>query len=504
MNASSQQRVRRPRPAAGKVPGPRWRFRSSLASVVAGGLAAMLFATVARAVVSEPDNVVYGTIALGTTPVTAADTAVVVEARRTPPGPAVASYRMGDDPAANAGNFYLLRLGLESGAPVADPSASAPGDTLYLVVLDASGVRDQKMFTLGPRGQITRIDFGNIDTDHNGLPDEWERSHFGAIGQNPNADFDKDGLTNLQEYQRGTDPKVPDAPHPADSNPTDYAVSITEVTAYGLAWKLGHNWPGGPNPVPIDYVTRAGTLWKGGELYKQDLAAASAAPLWWVNVTGGAKLMSFGDAAKPGQRSLASPTAATTESQEPTARRALPAFFDGANPITVMLTVAPGDTASAYAVEETPPAGWSISDVSDDGQFIAATGTVRWGPFCDAQTRSLSYVLTPATSGLADLSFAGMASFDGASLTIGGAASLSLVPGANDTAARFTGVQFSAASGFHAVLRGVPGQTYQLEVSTDLNHWSPLLTQTAGANGNLAFTDPAAGAQARFYRAQAQ
>ena len=464
----------------------------------------MLFAAVARAVVSEPDNVVYGTIALGTTPVTAADTAVVVEARRTLPGPAIASYRMGDDPAANGGNFYLLRLGLESGAPVADPSASATGDTLFLVVLDASGVRDQKTFTLGARGQITRIDFGNIDTDHNGLPDEWERSHFGAIGQNPNADFDKDGLTNLQEYQRGTDPKAPDAPHPADSNPTDYAVSITEVTAYGLAWKLGNNWPGGPNPIPIDYVTRAGTLWKGGELYKQDLVAASAAPLWWVNVTGGAKLMSFGEAAKPGRRSLASTTAATTESKEPTASRALPAFFDGANPITIILTVEPGDTASTYAVEETPPSGWTVSEVSDDGQLVVTTGKVRWGPFFDAQTRSLSYVLTPATSSPTELSFAGTASFDGASLTISGAAALSLVPDAAGAAARFTGVQFSAATGFRAVLRGVPGQTYQLEVSTDLSHWSSLMTQTAGADGNLAFTDPEAGAQARFYRAQAK
>lgn len=465
----------------------------------------MLFATVARAVVSEPDNVVYGTIALGTTPVTAADTAVVIEARRTLPGPAIASYRMGDDTAANAGNFYLLRLGLESGAPVADPSASATGDTLFLVVLDASGIRDQKMFTLGPRGQITRIDFGNIDTDHNGLPDEWERSHFGVIGQNPNGDFDKDGLTNLQEYQRGTDPKAPDAPHPADSNPTDYAISITEVTAYGLAWKLGNNWPGGPNPIPIDYVTRAGTLWKGGELYKQDLAAASGAPLWWVNAAGGGgKLMSFGEAAKSGLRRLASTPPPPTEAKEPTANRALPAFFDGASPLTVIVTADPGDSASAYAVEETPPTGWSVSGVSDDGEFVAASGTVRWGPFFDAQTRSLSYVLTPATTGSTEMSFAGTASFDGASLTIGGATALSLVPDVNALAARFTGVQFSAASGFHAVLRGVPGQTYQLEVSTDLSHWSPLMTQTAGADGNLAFTDPEAGAQARFYRTQAK
>jgi hypothetical protein len=46
----------------------------------------------------------------------------------------------------------------------------------------------------------------DLDLDNNGLPDAWELQHFGATGQNPNADPDHDGLTNLQEYQLGTDP----------------------------------------------------------------------------------------------------------------------------------------------------------------------------------------------------------------------------------------------------------------------------------------------------------
>jgi alpha-tubulin suppressor-like RCC1 family protein len=44
------------------------------------------------------------------------------------------------------------------------------------------------------------------DTDGNGLPDDWEIANFGHIGVDPNADPDGDGLTNLQEYQQGTDP----------------------------------------------------------------------------------------------------------------------------------------------------------------------------------------------------------------------------------------------------------------------------------------------------------
>ncbi len=516
MNASFQQRVRRPQPAVAPAmacgqrrrrcprPGRGRDWRGWLL----GAWATVWCACLAQAGVSEPDNLVYGTIALGTTPVTAADTGVVVEARRTLPGAAIARYRMGDDAAANAGNFYALRLALETGSPTTSPIASATGDTLYLVVLDASGIRDSKTLTVGARGQITRIDFGNIDTDHNGLPDEWERSHFGGLGQDPNADADHDGLTNLQEYQRGTDPLAPDNPHPADSNPTDYAISITEVTAYGMAWKVGNTWPGGPNPIPIDYVTRAGTLWKGGELYKQDLTAAPGAPLWWVNATGGGKLMSVGTGAQSGPRALASTPAATATStndlKQPTATRTLPAFLAGSGPITVGLVIDPGEAGLAYAVEENPPPGWEVSDISDAGRRDTTSGAVRWGPFFDSQARSLSYVLTPPAGAFAEATFDGAASFDGTSLTIDGPATVSALPDEGAVTARFAGFQFSAANGFHAVLHGTPGQTYQIEVSTDLAHWVPLRTEVAGGDGHLEFTDTDVSGEARFYRAQAR
>ncbi len=49
------------------------------------------------------------------------------------------------------------------------------------------------------------------DSDYDGIPDFWEQ-HFGldSLTSNASTDTDGDGLTNLQEYTKGTDPTLPD------------------------------------------------------------------------------------------------------------------------------------------------------------------------------------------------------------------------------------------------------------------------------------------------------
>lgn len=69
---------------------------------------------------------------------------------------------------------------------------------------------------------------------------------------------------------------------PADSN-RDFKLVISEVTAYGAAWKRGTVWATLPNPIPIGYVTRAGYLWRSGETYKRDNTLAC--PRCWVVLT---------------------------------------------------------------------------------------------------------------------------------------------------------------------------------------------------------------------------
>jgi hypothetical protein len=61
------------------------------------------------------------------------------------------------------------------------------------------------------RGRIERlnlvVDLPLIDSDGNGMPDDWQRQYFGHLGVNPLLDSDGDGVNNLNEYKAGTNPK---------------------------------------------------------------------------------------------------------------------------------------------------------------------------------------------------------------------------------------------------------------------------------------------------------
>jgi phosphatidylinositol glycan class B len=59
-----------------------------------------------------------------------------------------------------------------------------------------------------PAYSATLIRFAPADTDGDGLPDYWELTYFGSpTGAVADTDDDGDGMTNLQEFQAGTNPK---------------------------------------------------------------------------------------------------------------------------------------------------------------------------------------------------------------------------------------------------------------------------------------------------------
>jgi hypothetical protein len=178
--------------------------------------------------------------------------------------------------------------------------------------------------------------------------------------------------------------------HPADVNPADSVMSIGEVTTYGSAWKNGSMWQNPPNPIPVSYVTRAGFLWKNGENYRSDPSAGTC-PLCWVNASG---------------------RSGTERADEFSAIRQLPAIYQPGQAFSVSIAVNPG-SVSSYAVEEQPPAGWTVSNINYGGSFDAVNKFIKYGPFMDQTVRTLTYQITPSATAFGAYVFSGTASYDG-------------------------------------------------------------------------------------------
>ena len=51
----------------------------------------------------------------------------------------------------------------------------------------------------------------SLDSDLDGLPDDWEKWHFGNLADGAADDPDNDGLSNLVEFMHGTNPNSPDS-----------------------------------------------------------------------------------------------------------------------------------------------------------------------------------------------------------------------------------------------------------------------------------------------------
>jgi subtilisin family serine protease len=85
-----------------------------------------------------------------------------------------------------------------------------------------------------------------VDADNTGLPDWWEQTYFGHLtSTNPNADPDKDGFNNLQEYL-------------ADTNPTNANSFLRMVSARGVSNGVSVTWSGGTQAR--QYLQRAASM----------------------------------------------------------------------------------------------------------------------------------------------------------------------------------------------------------------------------------------------------
>ena len=117
------------------------------------------------------------------------------------------------------------------------------------------------------------------------------------------------------------------------------------------------------------------------------------------------------------------------KTQAATVSSLFPEFFTPGVPFTVTLAATPDTTTQVYAVEETPPTNWPVSEISHGGAFDARSGKVKWGPYVDATPRVLSYQVTPPPGASGTNRFSGQAAVDQAELPIIGVRSTVKFPG---------------------------------------------------------------------------
>jgi hypothetical protein len=103
-----------------------------------------------------------------------------------------------------------------------------------------------------------------------------------------------------------------------------------------------------------------------------------------------------------------------------TTTRDLPDCYTPSMAISISITVIPGQGAQVYAVEDSPPTGWVVSDINENGGWDDVKKKVKWGPFFDSNNRTFTYKVTPPSSEVGQKTFSGTASFDGTNVTIGG------------------------------------------------------------------------------------
>jgi YD repeat-containing protein len=114
---------------------------------------------------------------------------------------------------------------------------------------DGSGDFDGDGFTdLEEYDRDTQPNLLTLDTDS--LPDAWELQYFGSLGHTPEQDSDNDGYSNAQEYADGTDP----------SDPRSGASATADVDGDGMLdrWEMlyfGNLTRNGTSDFDGDYVS---------------------------------------------------------------------------------------------------------------------------------------------------------------------------------------------------------------------------------------------------------
>jgi regulation of enolase protein 1 (concanavalin A-like superfamily) len=210
--------------------------------------------------------------------------------------------------------------------------------------------------TIG-RGQISGMTLGaTTDETGNGLPDLWEQQYFHETGVNPQEDRDGDGLSNLAEYQQGSDPTSFYSQGSTTFTPVMSVVSGDAQTAFDGAWlrdDLVVSIIDSTTGQPIPNAPVAFTVSKGDAALSTTHGGATATTVSMRTDANGTALV-----AMKMNDDLAAKITVTTEGSSTTA-----AFTEGSIWPLARWNFETGDTTS-------------VADLSGNGKTATANGTL--------------------------------------------------------------------------------------------------------------------------------
>jgi len=146
----------------------------------------------------------------------------------------------------NEGNLSFIAASLVS-ASFSGPPTYPNFYTLFSIIADPS-----QYPLLDLEGEILR---SGLDSDADGLPDDWENFYFGSLINGATNDVDGDGLKNLAEYQAGTIPTAATnfltvLSIQRASNTTELHFPFAPGRAYSVRWTEDlQNWQTVTNPA---------------------------------------------------------------------------------------------------------------------------------------------------------------------------------------------------------------------------------------------------------------
>lgn len=133
-----------------------------------------------------------------------------------------------------SGYHYLVQVSFDlqtwSYLPATNPSGEGAPITVVVPFDAGSNTSPTKIFF-----RAVELDAAASPLTGNALPDAWEQFYFGTVEVDQNADPDSDGLTNLQEYRLGTNPRVADTDDDGIPDGWEYTKNLNPKSAADAA-----------------------------------------------------------------------------------------------------------------------------------------------------------------------------------------------------------------------------------------------------------------------------